>query len=190
MEIIKINNQKNMSGHSKWSTIKHQKAITDIRKGKIFSKMSRLISIAAKNGGENPNDNPNLRLTIEKAHSLNMPKEKIERAIKRGVGKLEGEKIEEVIYEAYCPFGIALIIKTITDNKNRTLSEIRHILSKHQAKLAKSGSVKYLFEKKEDKWMPKYPININDENNKEQLKKLFDELSEQNDVQEIFNNIE
>ncbi len=178
-----------MSGHSKWSTIKHQKAITDIRKGKIFSKMSQLIAIAAKNGGENPESNPNLRLAIEKAHSLNMPKEKIERAIKRGVGKLEGEKIEEVVYEAYCPFGIALIIKTITDNKNRTLSEIRHILSKHQAKLAKSGSVKYLFEKKEDRWIAKYPINISKEN-KEQLKKLFDELSEQNDVQEMFNNLE
>jgi len=137
-----------MSGHSHWHQIRHKKGAADIKKGKIFSKIARMITVAAKEKGGDPETNPKLRLAIEKAREVNMPKENIEKAIKRGTGELEGTKIEEVTYEAYGPGGIALIIETITDNKNRTISEIKHILSKFGAKLADPGSVSYLFEKK------------------------------------------
>ena len=135
-----------MSGHSKWSKIKHQKAITDVQKGKIFSKMAKIIAVAARDDGD-PEMNSKLRIAIEKAQSVNMPRGNIERAIKKGAGKLGGEKIEEVVYEAYGPSGIALIIEAITDNKNRTLSEIKNILGKHSGRLGDAGSVKWLFEK-------------------------------------------
>lgn len=137
-----------MSGHSKWSQIKYKKSITDVKKGKIFSKLSREISVAAREKGGDPETNPKLRLVIEKAKEFNIPKENIERAIKRGAGELEGTTLEEVIYEAYGPGGIAIIIEGITDNKNRTLSEIKNILSIHNGKLAGGGSVSYLFEKR------------------------------------------
>lgn len=137
-----------MSGHSKWSQIKYKKSITDIKKGKIFSKLSREISVAAREKGGDPETNPKLRLVIEKAKEFNIPKENIERAIKRGAGELEGTTLEEVIYEAYGPGGIAIMIEGITDNKNRTLSEIKNILSIHNGKLAGGGSVSYLFEKR------------------------------------------
>lgn len=137
-----------MSGHSKWSQIKHKKALTDAKKGKAFSKLARLVSVAARERGGDPGTNPALRLTIEKAKSLNMPQENIERAIKRGTGKIEGAKIEEFLYEAYGPGGIALIIQGITDNKNRTLGEIKNILSQHNGKLSGTGSVNYLFGQK------------------------------------------
>jgi len=137
-----------MSGHSHFSTIKHKKEAEDKRKGKIFSKMSRLISVAAREKGGDPETNPKLRMAIERAKEYNMPKDNIKRAIKRGTGELEGVELEEVIYEAYGPAGIAIIIEGITDNKNRTLDEIKQILSKHQGKLAREGSVKWLFERK------------------------------------------
>ena len=239
-----------MSGHSKWSKIKHQKAITDVQKGKIFSKMAKIIAVAARDDGD-PEMNSKLRIAIEKAQSVNMPRGNIERAIKKGTGKLGGEKIEEVVYEAYGPSGIALIIEAITDNKNRTLSEIKNILGKHSGRLGDAGSVKWLFEKrgvleleisKEDnlddlemeiidagaedikkrdnileiqtkpkelnnvknnletkgikvesanlEWMPKNPVKIEDEKNKIQIEKFFEALDEQNDIQEIYSNLE
>lgn len=180
---------KTMSGHSKWSKVKHQKAITDVRKGKIFSKMARMITVAAREKGGDPETNSKLKLAIEQAKELNVPKDNIERAIKRGAGELEGAKIEEAIYEAYGPGGVAIIIETITDNKNRALAEIKHILSAHQAKLAEAGSVKYLFEQKNSDWIPKYPMST-DEKTKAQLEKLFEALDEQDDVQEIYSNLE
>ena len=137
-----------MSGHSHFSTIKHKKAITDAKRGKIFSKMARQILVAAKEKGGDPETNSNLRMVIEKAKSLNMPKDNIDRAIKKGTGELEGEKLEEVIYEAYGPGGIAIIIEGITDNKNRTLSEVKQVLTARQGKLADAGSVKWMFERK------------------------------------------
>ncbi len=136
-----------MSGHSHWSSIKHKKSAEDEKRGKIFSKLSRMISIAAREGG-NPEMNYKLRKALEEAKNLNMPKENIERAIKRGTGELGGEKLEFVSYEAFGPGGIALIIEGITDNKNRTLAEIKQILRKYEGKLAESGSVKWLFERK------------------------------------------
>lgn len=137
-----------MSGHSHWHRIKHQKTTADLRKGQIFSKLSRAISIAAKNGGANPETNPSLRIAIERAKEFNMPKENIERAIKRGTGEIEGVHFENVLLEAYGPGGVAIIIEGITDNKNRTISAIKQILSKHNGKLAQEGSVRWLFERK------------------------------------------
>lgn len=177
-----------MSGHSKWSTIKHKKATTDARRGKVFSKISRLISVAAKEKGGDPETNPKLKLAIEKAKGANMPKDNIEKAIKRGTGQLEGVKMEEFIYEAYGPAGVALIIEGITDNKNRTLAEIKYILNRFSGKLANSGSVKYLFDKKGDDWLAKYPLEI-DLKTKGQVEKLFEALDENEDVQEIYSNL-
>ena len=134
-----------MSGHSKWANIKTRKEAMDKKKGKVFSKMAKLIEIAARKGGD-PETNPALRLTIEKARSFNMPNENVVRAVKKGSGEnKEGGQLEEGLYEAYGPEGSQLIIETITDNKNRTLSDVRHILTKHGGRLAESGSVKWNF---------------------------------------------
>lgn len=177
-----------MSGHSKWSKVKHQKAVTDVRKGKIFSKMAKMITVSARKGGD-PEMNPSLRMAIEKARQTNMPKDNIERAIKRGTGEDKSTQLEEITYEAYGPNGTPLIIETITDNKNRTLSEIKNILNNNNGKLAEAGSVKYMFEKKGEDWEPKYPMDITDENLKNQLTKLFETLDENDDVKEIYSNV-
>jgi YebC/PmpR family DNA-binding regulatory protein len=136
-----------MSGHSHWHSIKYQKTAADAKKSKAFSKMSREITIAAREGG-NPEFNSKLRLAIERAKSIRMPAENIERAIKRGTGELVGEKLETVLFEAFGPGGIAIIIEGITDNKNRTLGEIKQILNQYNGKLAGEGAVKWLFERK------------------------------------------
>lgn len=137
-----------MSGHSHSKTILHKKQITDAKRGKIFSKLSRQISVATREGGGNPETNPKLRLAIEQARTFNMPSGNIERAIKRGTGELEGAKLEEVTYEAYGPGGIAIIVEGITDNKNRALGEVKQILAQAGGKLADAGSVQWLFERK------------------------------------------
>lgn len=176
-----------MSGHSHSKTIKHRKDAVDAKRGKIFSKISRLIIIAVKEKGGDLETNPKLKLAVEKAKAANMPKDNIERAIKRGIGQLGGAQMEEFIYEAYGPAGAAIIIEGITDNKNRTLADIKHILSRFSGKLAEVGSVKYLFDKKGETWQPKYPLEV-DLQNREQLKKLFAALDENEDVQEIYSN--
>ena len=135
-----------MSGHSKWSTIKHKKALIDAKRGKAFSRLSALISIIAKHGND-PTMNPNLRLYIEKAKQVGMTKENIERAIKRGTGEFDGASLEEVTYEAYAPGGVGIIIEAITDNKNRAIAEIKSVLNKFGGKLAEHGSVNYQFKK-------------------------------------------
>ncbi len=137
-----------MSGHSKWAGIKHKKAIVDAKKGKAFSKVSKEITIAARIGGGNPDMNPRLRLAIEKAKEVNMPSDNVKRAIKKGTGELPGLDYEEIVYEGYGPGGVALMIETLTDNKNRTVGEIRHILSKHNGNLGETGCVAWMFEKK------------------------------------------
>jgi len=177
-----------MSGHSHSKTIKHRKDAADAKRGKIFSKISRLINVAAKEKGGDPETNPKLKLAIEKAKEANMPKDNIEKAIKRGTGQIKGVKMEEFIYEAYGLAGVALIIKGITDNKNRTLAEIKHTLSRFGGKLANSGSVKYLFDRKSEDWEPKYPLEI-ELKTEEQLNKLFKTLDENEDVQEIYSNL-
>lgn len=137
-----------MSGHSHAKTIKHAKDLTDKKKGQMFSKMARVISIATKEGGGDPTTNSKLRIAIEQAKQFNMPKDNIDRAIKRGTGELAGEKLEPVVFEAYGPGGIAIIIEGITNNKNRALGEIKQILNQYNGKLASEGSVKWLFERK------------------------------------------
>ncbi len=136
-----------MSGHSHAKKIKHQKEITDAKRGQIFSKLARAISVAAKENG-NPETNPKLRQVLEEAKKFALPRENTERAIKKGTGELGGEKLEEVVCEAYGPGGIAIIIEGITDNKNRALGEIKQILNQNGGKLAGEGSVRWMFERK------------------------------------------
>jgi YebC/PmpR family DNA-binding regulatory protein len=137
-----------MSGHSKWSSIKHKKGITDARRGKIFTKLIKEITVAARFGGGDPAANPRLRTAIQAAKSENMPKDNIERAIKKGTGELEGVNYEESIYEGYGPGGAAVFIESLTDNKNRAVADIRHILSKAGGNLGSNGCVAWMFEKK------------------------------------------
>jgi len=177
-----------MSGHSKWSTIKHKKAITDEKRGKIFSKLAKVISVAAREKGGDPEMNARLRTAIEMAQKENMPKENIERAIKRGTGELAGIKLEELTIEAYSSSGAALIVEAITDNKNRTISEIKKILSNHGAKLAGEGSARWMFDKQDGDWVPKTPMELPD-GQREKIEKLFESLDEHDDVQEIYSNL-
>ena len=137
-----------MSGHSKWSSIKHKKGITDARRGKIFTKLIKEITVAARMGGGDINANPRLRTAVQAAKSENMPKDNIERAIKKGTGELEGVNYEESIYEGYGPGGAAVYIESLTDNKNRAVSDIRHILNKAGGNLGANGCVAWMFEKK------------------------------------------
>lgn len=178
-----------MSGHSKWSQIKHKKGATDQKKAKIFSKMSRAITLTAKEKSGDVSSNPKLRLMIEKAKEINMPANNIERAIKKGVGAGETENLEEAIYEAYGPGGAAIIIETITDNKNRTLNEIKHILKKYDAALGTPGSALWAFEKKEN-WEPKHITPVEKQEDKEKLIELIEELENHDDVQGIITNTE
>ncbi len=137
-----------MSGHSKWSSIKHKKAIVDAKRGKIFTKLIRELTVAARNGGGDPSMNPRLRLALSNAKSSNMPQDNIDRAIKKGTGELEGVVYDEVIYEGYGAGGVAIMVECLTDNKNRTAAEIRNIFSKRGGNMAGSGAVNWQFEKK------------------------------------------
>lgn len=137
-----------MSGHSHWKTIKYQKGAADAKRGQAFSKMSREITIAAKEGGGDVNFNSKLRMIIEKARSFNMPADNIERSIKKGTGELAGGALESVLFEAYGPGGVAIIIEGITDNKNRTFNEIRQILSQNGGKIVGEGGVQWMFDRK------------------------------------------
>ncbi len=241
-----------MSGHSKWSKIKRQKGVADVKKGKIFSQLSKMVTLTAKSGGGDASMNPALKLAVEKAKQANMPLDNIEKAIKKGTGELEGGTIEEVLYEAYGPEGVALIIEGTTDNTNRTVAEIKHILSMGGGRLGEVGSVKWMFErfgylevdkkdlsisdddlemliidsgaddfkliddvavvytKPEDlykakenleknnikisetgfEWKAKNTIKIDDEKINARIEKLFEALNEQEDVGEVFSNLE
>jgi YebC/PmpR family DNA-binding regulatory protein len=137
-----------MSGHSKWHTIKHKKGIADARRGQAFTKLIKELSIIARQGGGDPDMNPRLRTTILKAKAANMPKDNIDRAIKKGTGELEGVTYEEILYEAYGPGGVAILIDILTDNKNRAAAEIRNLLNKGGGNLGAAGSVAYLFKRK------------------------------------------
>jgi YebC/PmpR family DNA-binding regulatory protein len=135
-----------MSGHSKWSQIKHKKAKTDAQRGKVFTKLIREITIAARQGGADPTGNPRLRLAIQTAKESNMPNENIQRAVKKGTGELEGQVLEEFSYEGYGPQGVALIIDVVSDNRNRTTGEVRHALTKHGGSLGENGCVAWNFD--------------------------------------------
>ncbi|WP_304226122.1 YebC/PmpR family DNA-binding transcriptional regulator [Gracilinema caldarium] len=137
-----------MSGHSKWATIKHKKGAADAKRGQMFTKLIKEISIAARMGGGDPDANPRLRTAILKAKAANMPKDNVERAIKKGTGELEGVNYEELTYEAYAPGGVAVLIEVLTDNKNRAAADVRNILNKAGGSLATAGAVSRLFKRK------------------------------------------
>jgi YebC/PmpR family DNA-binding regulatory protein len=137
-----------MSGHSKWHTIKHKKGAADAKRGKIFTRIIKELTVAARSGGGDIDSNPRLRTIVAEAKSVNMPADNIKRAIQRGTGELPGVSYEEINYEGYGPGGAAVIVETLTDNKNRTVGEIRHVLSKHGGNLAAENSVAWMFDKK------------------------------------------
>ena len=171
-----------MAGHSKWANIRHRKGAQDSKRGKIFTKIIKEITVSARLGGGDQDSNPRLRKAVSNARSNNMPQDNIIRAIKKGTGELEGVKYEEMSYEGYGPNGIAIYIEVITDNKNRTVSEIRHILNKNNGNLAEPGSVAWMFERKGE-------IVISDYNGNEE--KLFDDIidSGANDFDRADNNV-
>jgi len=136
-----------MAGHSKWANIQHRKKAVDAKRGKIFTQINRLLSVAARSGGGDPTTNPSLRLAIEKANAVNMPKDNIERAIKKATGDLEGVTYESLTYEGYATNGVAVLVECLTDNRNRTVAEVRHAFSKYGGNLGTDGSVAYLFNK-------------------------------------------
>ncbi len=176
-----------MSGHNKWSKIKHKKAATDAQKSKIFGKLARLIAVESKLAGGDTNS-AGLRTAIEKAKKENMPSDNIDRAVKKGAGG-EGAQMDAVLYEAYGPGGCALIIEGLTDNKNRISAEIKHILSKNGLSLAGQGSVTWAFEKTGSEWEPKTMAPLSD-NDKEKLEKIIEEFEDNDDVQEVYTNAE
>jgi YebC/PmpR family DNA-binding regulatory protein len=137
-----------VSGHSKWANIKHKKTKEDARRGKLFTKIARQITLAAREGGGDPNANTQLRIAIENARAVNMPNDNVERAIKRGIGELEGVNYEECIYEGYGPGGVAILVTCMTDNRNRTSSDVRHLFSKYGGSLGEAGCVAWMFELK------------------------------------------
>ena len=137
-----------MSGHSKWHSIKHKKGAADAKRGKIFTRLARELTVAARDGGGDPNMNARLRKAVSDAKAANMPNDNIDRAIKRGTGEIEGISYDEIRYEAYGPGGVAILIDTMTDNRNRTVADIRHLLSKNNGNLGESGSVSWVFDRK------------------------------------------
>lgn len=181
-----------MSGHSHWARVKHKKALTDVKKGKLFSKMVREITVAAKEAGPVPEANPRLRSALEHAKSIGLPKDNIERAIARASGSEEGTALQEFLYEATFPGGIMLLISGITDNKNRALAEIKQIALGRGAKLVPQNSLLWNFEKiwTEDhkNYLPKTKIKIPPQEI-EKLTQLLDTLEEQEDVQNIYTNV-
>lgn len=174
-----------MAGHSKWSKVKHKKAITDAKKSKAFSKLAQLIMVESRKA-KGDASSPALRAVIERARAANMPALNIEKAIKKGVGA-EAEILEEVVYETYGPGGTAIIIKGITDNKNRSANETKHILSKNNASLAAPGSAVWAFSKSDSGWVPNITVKLS-ESDSRAFEKLIEELEENEAVQEIYTN--
>lgn len=174
-----------MSGHSKWAQIKRQKAATDAKKSKVFSKFARLITAEAKKSGPN---SPALKAIVDRAKAENMPNDPIDRAIKKATTD-NSAAMEQITYEAYGPGGCAIIIDALTDNRNKAAQEIKFILSKHEAALAGIGAASWAFEKTKEGWIPKTSIPLSDEDLKK-LEGLVDELENNDDVQEVFTNAE
>lgn len=178
-----------MSGHSKWATIKRKKAATDAARGKVFTRIIKEITIAARDGGGNPEGNPRLRLAIQSAKASNMPQDNITRAIKKGTGELEGVRYEEINYEAYAPHGVAVLIESVTDNRNRTVADLRHLISKYNGNLGESGSVAWMFERK-GVILVKKENHTEDEIMEIILDAGADDLTDESDFFEITTNLE
>ena len=176
-----------MSGHSKWANIKRKKEVSDSKKGKMFSKMSKLISVAAKSGAD-PESNPKLRLAVERAKEARMPKENIDRAIAKGSGQGGTNEFFETVYEGFGPNGEAFYIRALTDNLNRTVAEIRNIFSKHGGSMGGLGSTSYIF--LPDPENPSYTIKIDDRGLAGKLESLLEEIDDHDDVQDVFVNFE
>lgn len=175
-----------MAGHSKWHNIKRKKGVEDAKRGKLFTKMSRLISVAAKQGGEDPGTNPSLRLAIEKAKQARLPKENIQRAIKRGIGESDADNFEEVVYEGYGPDGVAFMVFALTDNKNRTVAEVKSIFSRFGGSLGQPGCVSYLFDNITKE--PNFRIDISDAGKKEKIENMIDQFEDNDDIYETNSN--
>jgi len=175
-----------MSGHSHWATTKRDKASEDAKKSAAFTKVSRLLSVAAKQGGGDPDSNPSLRLAIEKAREARMPKENIQKAIDKGLGKLESGSYEEITYEGFGPEGVAFMVKVLTDNRNRTASEMRNIFTRYGGSLGGVGSTSYIFSP--DPKNPSFYIEILNPAAKDKLEQMISEFNESDDVQEVFYN--
>jgi YebC/PmpR family DNA-binding regulatory protein len=173
-----------MSGHSKWSTIKHKKGAADAKRGKIFTKLIKEITVAARMGGGDADANPRLRSAVLAARAANMPGDNVERAIKKGTGELEGVSYEEVNYEGYGPGGVALLVETLTDNRNRTVSEIRHIFEKHNGNMGASGSVAWMFTKLGVATVPKEGVD-EDVVMEKAIEAGADDVKDETDVFEI-----
>ncbi|CAN5532168.1 YebC/PmpR family DNA-binding transcriptional regulator [soil metagenome] len=178
-----------MSGHSKWATIKRKKAATDSARGKVFTKIIKEITISARQGGGDPAGNPRLRLAISSAKAANMPQENITRGIKKGTGELEGVNYEEIMYEGYAPGGIAMLIESVTDNRNRTVAELRHTISKTNGNLGESGSVSWMFERKGIITIPSAGVN-EDELMEIILEAGADDLKNEEDFFEVVTTLE
>lgn len=175
-----------MSGHSKWAQIKYKKGAADAKKGKIFSKLSRIITLATKELGTDPKTNSKLATAIEEARRANMPSDNIDRAIKKAAEK-DSANLKEVTYEAYGPGGSALVITAVTDNSNRTTNEIKHLLSEHDAKLGEQGSAMWAFDKRGQNFAAKYPVNLSESDSKK-FEDLLSALDDHDDVQEVYSN--
>ena len=175
-----------MAGHNKWSQIKRKKEVTDAKKSQVFSKLARLITLESRKAGGDLNS-PGLRAVIEKARSYNMPGDNIERAVKKGVEKSE-ENLEAIIYEAYGPGGVALIIEALTGNRNKAASEIKHILSENDASLGAIGSTLWAFTKTREGWLPQTTIEVSPED-KEKIETLCETLEDNEEVQEVYTNL-
>jgi len=176
-----------MSGHNKWSKIKHKKAATDAVKSKIFSKYAKLIAVESKLAGGNI-DSPSLKAVIERAKKENMPNDNIDRAVKKGMSG-ESDNLESVTYETYGPGGVAVLIDALTDNRNRTGAEIRHTLSKNGYEMAAPGSASWAFTKENGEWIPNQTTPISDKDG-EKLEKLIETLNENDDVSDVYTNAE
>lgn len=176
-----------MSGHSKWAQIKHRKSATDAKKGKVFSKLAKMITVAVKEKGADPKTNSRLAFAVEEAKAQNMPNENIERAIKRA-GEKDAAELKEVIYEAYGPGGSALIITAVTDSANRTTNEIKHILLENGAKLGEQGSAIWAFGKQGKEYIPNFPVELLEEDTKK-FDSLLEALDNQDDIQEVYSNV-
>lgn len=177
-----------MSGHSKWSTIKRDKGSNDAKRGQLFTKLARAVTSAAKKSGPNPLDNPFLRKAIDDARSQNMPKDNIDRAIAKASGVGAGEQLDELILEGYGPSGVALLITVLTDNRNRTLSEVRGVFNRHGSSLGQPGSASYVFAGEGN--IPSFSIEIGDLESARKIISLVEDLEALDDVQKVFANFD
>ena len=183
-----------MSGHSKWSTIKHKKAAQDSKRGKVFGQISRMIRVAVKEGGSgDPSQNPSLRVALEKARAANMPKANTERAIQRGMGKsASGAALDEVIYEGYGPSGVGMMVYVVTDNRNRTGAEVRSLIERSGGSMGAPGSTSYLFDNiaSADGVKIKVPLPVEDSSTRQSIEQLVESLQEHEDVEMVVTNLQ